>query len=87
MRDMEMKSTNQRLKASFLFLIPFMLIYYFISSLIGASSVVAQSPIMIPIITISNSAITNGLQLFWWYLITSFAFSTVITKLAGTGLD
>jgi uncharacterized membrane protein (DUF106 family) len=81
-REMEMKSSNQRLKASFLFIIPFMLIYWFISGLIGATSVVAQSPIQIPII-VSES----GVQLFWWYLITSFAFSSVITKLAGTGLD
>jgi uncharacterized membrane protein (DUF106 family) len=81
-KEMEMKSSNQRLKASFLFIIPFMLIYWFISGLIGATSVVAQSPIQIPII-VSES----GVQLFWWYLITSFAFSSVITKLAGTGLD
>ena len=81
-REMEMKSSNQRLKASFLFIIPFMLIYWFISGLIGATAVVAQSPIQIPII-VSES----GVQLFWWYLITSFAFSSVITKLAGTGLD
>ena len=81
-REMEMKSSNQRMKASFLFIIPFMLIYWFISGLIGATSVVAQSPIEIPVI-VSNS----GVELFWWYLITSFAFSSVITKLAGTGLD
>jgi len=81
-REMEMKSSNQRLKASFLFIIPFMLIYWFISGLIGATSVVAQSPIQIPIIVSEN-----GVELFWWYLITSFAFSSVITKLAGTGLD
>jgi uncharacterized membrane protein (DUF106 family) len=82
-REMEMKSSNQRLKASFLFIIPFMLIYYFIASLIGATSVVAQSPIQIPFIVTA----AGGVQLFWWYLITSFSFSSLITKLAGTSLD
>ncbi|MGD0329540.1 MAG: EMC3/TMCO1 family protein [Nitrososphaeria archaeon] len=82
-RDMEMKSSNQRLKASFIFIIPFMLIYYFIASLIGGASVVASSPIQIPFIVTA----AGGVQLFWWYLITSFSFSTLITKLAGTSLD
>jgi len=81
-REMEMKSSNQRLKASFLFLIPFMLIYWFISGLVGATSIVAMSPIQIPLVVSPK-----GVELFWWYLITSFAFSTVITKLAGTSLD
>jgi len=81
-REMEMKSSNQRLKASFLFLIPFMLIYWFISGLVGATSIVAKSPIQIPLVVSPN-----GVELFWWYLITSFAFSSVITKLAGTSLD
>jgi len=79
-REMELKSSNQRLKSSLIFLIPFMLIFWFVSSLVGSVSVVAYSPI---------SLIVTGqdLQLFWWYLITSFSFSTVITKLAGTSLD
>ncbi len=79
-REMELKSSNQRLKSSFIFIIPFMLIYYFVSSIIGPDSVVAKSPTGLLIVG-------QDLQLFWWYLITSFAFSTLISKLTGTSLD
>jgi len=79
-REMELKSSNQRLKASFIFLIPFMLIFWFVSSVVGSASVVAYSPIHLIFVGPS-------LELFWWYLITSFAFSTMISKLAGTSLD
>ncbi|MGQ9780908.1 MAG: EMC3/TMCO1 family protein [Nitrososphaeria archaeon] len=79
-REMELKSSNQRLKASFIFLIPFMLIFWFVSSIVGSASVVAYSPI-------SLIVVSQNLELFWWYLITSFAFSTMISKLAGTSLD
>lgn len=79
-REMELKSSNQRLKASFIFLIPFMLIFWFVSSVVGSTSVVAYSPIHLIFVG-------PKLELFWWYLITSFAFSTMVSKLAGTSLD
>jgi len=79
-REMELKSSNQRLKASLIFFIPFTLIFYFISSLVGYTSIVAHSPVNIPFVG-------QELQLFWWYPITSFAFSSLISKLAGTSLD
>ncbi|MCX8188888.1 MAG: EMC3/TMCO1 family protein [Nitrososphaeria archaeon] len=79
-QQMELKVSNQRLKATFIFIIPFWLVYIFISSLIGLNTTVAVSPISLPFIG-------YNLQLFWWYLITSFAFATIITKLVGTSID
>ncbi|MEM3786827.1 MAG: EMC3/TMCO1 family protein [Nitrososphaeria archaeon] len=79
-QQMELKASNQRLKATFIFIIPFWFIYIFISSLIGLNTTVAVSPIPLPFIG-------SKLQLFWWYLITSFAFTTIITKLVGTSIE
>jgi len=79
-QQMEIKSSNQRLKATFIFIIPFWFIYLFISSLIGPTTTVAFSPLPLPFIG-------DKLQLFWWYLITSFAFATIITKLVGTSIE
>lgn len=79
-RQMELKASNQRLKATFIFIIPFWFIYIFISSIIGLDTTVAVSPVPLPFIG-------NELQLFWWYLLTSFAFTTIITKLVGTSIE
>jgi len=77
----EMKISTQRMKPMLLFWIPFIIIYYLLASFIGGyNTIVAISPISLPIIG-------TEIGLIWWYLISSLAFSAIITKLLGTSLD
>ncbi|MEM4311423.1 MAG: EMC3/TMCO1 family protein [Nitrososphaerales archaeon] len=68
----------ENLKPTIFFIIPFFLLWYLMSSLIGLETIVALSPIPIPLIFFT---IGPELNLWWWYLIVSFAFSSLIVKL------
>ncbi|MGQ9468826.1 MAG: EMC3/TMCO1 family protein [Nitrososphaerales archaeon] len=81
MMKLEMKMSTERMKPMLFFLIPFILIYYLLASFIGGyNTIVAISPIPLPIIG-------TEVGLIWWYLISSLAFNGIITKLLGTSLD
>ncbi|GBC74991.1 hypothetical protein HRbin06_00300 [archaeon HR06] len=68
----------ENLKPSIFFIIPFFLLWYFMSHLIGLETIIALSPIPIPLIFFQ---IGPPLNLWWWYLICSLAFSSTIIKL------
>ncbi|MCP8308243.1 MAG: DUF106 domain-containing protein [archaeon] len=81
MMKLEMKVSTERMKPMLLFWIPFIIIYYLLASFIGGyNTIVAISPMPLPIIG-------TEIGLIWWYLISSLAFSAIITKLLGTSLD
>ena len=57
------------------------------SSFLGGFGVlVAYSPVPIPFIAGAFNAVKNGydVSLFWWYLTSSFTFSTMLTRLLHT---
>jgi len=84
----EMKISTQRMKPLILFWIPFIVIYYLLAAFIGGyDAVVAISPIPIIPISLSPFILVKEIGLIWWYLISSLAFSAIITKLLGTSLD
>ena len=83
-REMQAKVSMESLKVSGLFMIPLLIVWWGISGLIGTETVVAISPVPIPIIFLT---IEPGLTLWWWYIISSFAFSGIITKAFGVSMS
>jgi uncharacterized membrane protein (DUF106 family) len=87
MDKLQAKLAADNLKVTFLFFIPLLLLWWFVNSVVGPGTV-AISPIPIPIPLGANfGPIGPELNLFWWYMISSFAFSGVITKIFGLSLD
>jgi uncharacterized membrane protein (DUF106 family) len=87
MMSLEMKVSAERIKPMLFFFIPFIIIYYLLALFVGGyNTIVAVSPI--PIIPVLNPfTLVSDIGLIWWYLISSLAFSGIITKLLGTSLD
>jgi uncharacterized membrane protein (DUF106 family) len=85
-QQMQFKMQKDRFKVVFVTIIPFFLLYYLIIGYIG-SPVVAYSPFYIPFIMeqASNSSYFQ-VSLFGWYLICSFSFSGIISKLFRTSV-
>ncbi|MGI0078597.1 MAG: EMC3/TMCO1 family protein [Nitrososphaerales archaeon] len=84
MSKMQAEMSMQQLKPSLLFMIPLLGVYYLMQSIVGATSVLALSPINIPLIITS---IPMAMPFFWWYMICSFAFSGVISRIFGLTMD
>lgn len=86
MRQEQAKVSTARLKVTAITFIPLLLVYYLMASFLGGYSViVAYSPIPIPIIaapTLDPSVFE--MSLFWWYFLSSFTFSTMLTRLLHT---
>ena len=84
MKSLQLKMMTENFK-SMLYLAPFMIVYFFLNQLFGPA-IVAVSPIVIsPIVWFGGDGIQ--LQFIHWYIISSFAFSSLTTKLLGVGMD
>lgn len=78
--QMRMKASTGRLKVTLITWVPFVLLYYFMATMVGGyGAVVVNSPLPIPYLTTSGQ-----MPLLWWYFISSLSFGTVISKLLGT---
>ena len=75
MMKLQSKVAFDRMKVSFVFIIPFWLVWIVLSGSFG-STVVAHSPIAIPFAGAS-------LGFFYWYLICSFAVSLPLSRILG----
>jgi uncharacterized membrane protein (DUF106 family) len=75
MMKLQSQVAFDRMKVSFIFLVPFYVVWIVLSSFFG-QSIVAFSPIAIPIVG-------EKLSFFYWYLICSFTISLPLTKLLG----
>ncbi len=86
MRQMQAKVSTSRLKVTGITFIPLLAVYYFMANVLGGFNViVAYSPVPIPYIITQFSAAGGGpVTLFWWYFLSSFTFSGLLTKLLGT---
>jgi len=94
MRELEAKTSMERMRPMLFFWIPFIAIYYLLTNFLGGiNTIVAISPMVIPIPGLNIGDIGLGLEgiyglsIFWWYFISSFAFSGIISKLLGTSMD
>jgi uncharacterized membrane protein (DUF106 family) len=82
MRQEQAKVSSARLKVTAITFVPLLGLYYLMASFLGGFSVVvAYSSVPIPYLVGS----TGAMGLFWWYLLSSFTFSTLLTKLLHTG--
>jgi uncharacterized membrane protein (DUF106 family) len=86
MRQEQAKVSTARLKVTAITFIPLLLVYYLMATFLGGYSViVAYTPIPIPIIAAPtlNPSIYE-VSLFWWYFLSSFTFSTMLSRLLHT---
>ena len=86
MRQEQAKVSTARFKVTAITFVPLLAVYYLMASFLGGYGViVAFSPIPIPVITAATlTAGTFELSLFWWYFLSSFAFSTMLGRLLHT---
>jgi uncharacterized membrane protein (DUF106 family) len=75
MMKLQSKTAFERMKVSFIFIIPFYAVWIVLSGFFG-QNIVAVSPIPIPIAG-------EQLSFFYWYLICSFTISLPLAKLFG----
>jgi len=86
MRQEQAKVSTARLKVTAITFIPLLLVYYLMATFLGGYSViVAFTPIPIPVLAAPtlNPSIYE-VSLFWWYFLSSFTFSTMLTRLLHT---
>ncbi len=69
-------NAKQRSKVSFLFMIPFMVVYLILNSVFSGIDVV-KLPFALPFIG------PGGLSFAWWFIICQFAMHTVLSHLFG----
>jgi uncharacterized membrane protein (DUF106 family) len=83
-RQAQAKVSTSRFKVTAITFIPLLGVYYLMASFLGGFGViVAYSPFPSPIPGYLVNA--NGtISLFWWYFLSSFTFSTMLTKLLHT---
>lgn len=81
MKQAQAKVSTSRLKVTAITFVPLLGVYYLMASFLGGFNVVvAHSPLPIPLLVNSDGTMV----LFWWYLLSSFAFSSILTKLLRT---
>jgi uncharacterized membrane protein (DUF106 family) len=81
MRQEQAKVSSARLKVTAITFVPLLAVYYLMASFLGGFNVVvAHSPVPIPLLVGSQGI----MALFWWYMLSSFTFSTLLTKLLHT---
>ena len=75
MMKLQSRVAFDRMKVSFVFILPFWAVWIVLSSFFG-EHVVAFSPIQIPFVG-------TNLTFFYWYLICSFTISLPLTRISG----
>ena len=86
MRQEQAKVSTARLKVTGITFVPLLVVYYLMATFLGGYGViVAYTPIPIPVIAAPTLiAGTYEVSLFWWYFLSSFTFSTMLSKLLHT---
>ena len=85
-RQEQAKVSTARLKVTAITFVPLLVVYYLMATFLGGYSViVAYTPIPIPVIAAATlTAGTFEVSLFWWYFLSSFTFSTMLSRLLHT---
>jgi uncharacterized membrane protein (DUF106 family) len=83
MQKMQAEMSMDNLKPTLLFMLPLLGVYYVVSSFIKNATLVV-SPIPLQIF---NYGPPIMVPFFWWYMICSFTFSGIITRLFGLSMD
>jgi len=81
MRQAQSKVQLARTKVTFITIVPLFLIYYLMATFLGGyGSIVAVSPIPIPVLVGAN----GEMVLIWWYILGSFTLSSILSRLLHT---
>jgi uncharacterized membrane protein (DUF106 family) len=81
MRQAQSKVQLARTKVTFITIVPLFLVYYLMASFLGGyGSIVAISPIPIPVLVGAN----GEMVLIWWYILGSFTLSSLLSRLLHT---
>ena len=81
MRQAQSKVQLARTKVTFITIVPLFVIYYLMATFLGGyGSVVAVSPIPIPVLVGAN----GEMVLIWWYILGSFTLSSILSRLLHT---
>ncbi|HUH82606.1 MAG TPA: EMC3/TMCO1 family protein, partial [Nitrososphaerales archaeon] len=86
MRQEQAKVSTARLKVTGITFVPLLVVYYLMATFLGGYGViVAFTPIPIPVLAAPTLiAGTYEVSLFWWYFLSSFTFSTMLSRLLHT---
>ena len=86
MRQEQAKVSTARLKVTAITFVPLILVYYLMATFLGGYGViVAYTPIPIPVLAApTQNPLIFEVSLFWWYFLSSFTFSTMLTRLLHT---
>ncbi len=88
MNEMQMKMMSQNMKTSMLFMLPFFGVWWLIVAFFGYTTIVAFAPVALPLLSSGGALVLSSeLNFFWWYFLSSIAFSGIIMKLLGTSLS
>jgi uncharacterized membrane protein (DUF106 family) len=88
MNEMQMKMMSQNMKTSMLFMLPFFGVWWIVVAFFGYETTVAYAPLTLPLLSTGASIIfSSELNFFWWYFLSSVAFSSIIMKLLGTSMS
>jgi uncharacterized membrane protein (DUF106 family) len=81
-RQEQAKVSTARFKVTAITFVPLLAVYYLMANFLGGFSVVvAYSPVPIPYLVDWLPVQGYGfLTLFWWYLLSSFTFSTILSR-------
>jgi uncharacterized membrane protein (DUF106 family) len=85
-RQEQAKVSTSRLKVTAITFVPLLAVYYLMATFLGGYGViVAFTPIPIPVIAAPTPvAGIFEVSLFWWYFLSSFTFSTMLSRLLHT---
>ena len=85
-RQEQAKVSTARLKVTAITFVPLLVVYYLMATFLGGYSViVAFTPVPIPVIAAPTLvAGVFEVSLFWWYFLSSFTFSTMLSRLLHT---
>jgi len=88
MSEMQMKMMSENFRTSMYFMLPFLLVWWLLTAIFGYETIIAYSPIPIPLVTREFAlTLSSELNFFWWYFLSSITFSGVVAKLLGTSLS
>jgi uncharacterized membrane protein (DUF106 family) len=86
MQQEQFKVQRARLKVTAITFVPLLAVYYLMATFLGGYGViVAYTPIPIPYFAgLTQSPVLFQVSLFWWYFLSSFTFSTMLSRLLHT---
>ncbi len=85
-RQEQAKVSTARLKVTGITFVPLLVVYYLMANFLGGFNVqVAFAPLPVPLLAAPLQSVGYWwVSLFWWYFLSSFTFSTMLSKLLHT---